>query len=497
VIITKMTLLHADIDLSQGAVVRITSTDEAAAVVRFATCHRIPFAVKGGGYSTTGASTTHGGIVLDLSNLRNVHVNPVSRVLTAQGGALWEDIDVAAAQYRLAVVGSTLNHIGAAGATLGGGYGWLTGQYGLAIDNLLWAKMILADGSVITASEEQHPDLFWAIRGAGQSFGVAIELGFRAHKQHHPVFAGTLLFSADNLPAIVEFANQFETLTNGTQGFWFGFTTSHSIARCAILVVVFYNGTQAAAQQFFSPLFSLGPDVNGTQMLPYDSLNGILNVMDTVARRGSLRGFDITLPGDESVGPRKSLRGSNITLPLDIDFVVSIYNEFDGILKECPRVEGSILLFELLPNTQIVKVANDATAFASRGPYYNVSSLLRWHDANLDERIHSLQKDMMNQIGTRAGIAGQPGYNMFKQGTGLYANYAGMFIRIVDIIDDFSIVKQFEKNATVNMIAGNDLPMEAIFGDNLPRLRELKKKYDPHNIFRKWHNINVPMDTPG
>lgn len=420
---------HTDTDLPQGAMVRVTSTDEAAIVVRFAASHRIPFTVKGGGYSTTGASTTHGGIVLDLSNLRRVHVNPVSRIVTAQGGALWEDIDVAVAQHKLAVVGSTLSHIGVAGATLGGGYGWLTGQYGLAIDNLLWVRMILADGSVVIVSEEQHPDLFWAIRGAGQSFGVAIELAFRAHRQDHPVFAGTLLFSADDLPAIVDFANKFDMITDGHQGFWFGFAMPSSMDRCAIFVAVFYNGAETAARHFFSPLFSIGPVVNETGMLPYDSLNGILNVMDPVSRRRILKGADITLPSDKSVGTRKSLRGSNITLPLDINFVASIYNEFDGILRKFPQARDSILLFELLPNTQITKVPNDATAFASRGPYHNVISLFGWQDADLDERMHSLQRDIMNRIGTRAGIACKPDYSISKHGTGLYTNYAGMLIR--------------------------------------------------------------------
>ena len=179
------------------------------------------------------------------------------------------------------MVGGALNHIGVAGATLG--YGWLTGQYGLAIDNLLWARMILADGSVIMVSEEQHPDLFWAIRGAGQSFGVAVELAFRAHRQDHPIFAGTLLFSADNLPAIVEFANKFEILTNGNQGFWLGFAVPSTMDRCAILVAVFYNRTETASRQFFSPFFSMVSVVNETGMMPYDSLNGILNVMDTVS----------------------------------------------------------------------------------------------------------------------------------------------------------------------------------------------------------------------
>lgn len=464
----------------------MASTDEAATVVRFATRHKIPFSVRGGGYSTSGASTARGGIVLDLSNLRNVHVDPVSRVVTAQGGALWGDIDVAASQYGLALVGSTLNHIGAAGATLGGGYGWLTGQYGLAIDNLLWARIILADGSIVTASDGEHPDLFWAIRGAGQSFGVAVELAFRAHIQDHPVFAGTLLFSPDVLPAIVDFANQFETLTDGKQGLWVGFTMLPTMAHCSILVVVFYNGTQAAAEEFFSPLFSLGPMANATQMLPYDGLNAILNGMDTLGHRGSLTRYDITLPADHIMGPRKSLRGSNITLPLDVDFVQSIYNKFDGILTECPQARNSRLIIELLPNTQVKNIPNDATAFASRGPYYNVSSIFRWHEAHMDERIQSLQADLMSDIGTRGGIARKPNYNVSELGTGLYANYAGTLAGLMSLMNIKSISYEGE---IAKEIIGHDSPLEAIFGDNLPRLRELKKKYDPHNTFRRWHHM--------
>ncbi|KAI9369702.1 hypothetical protein BJX61DRAFT_133941 [Aspergillus egyptiacus] len=448
--------------LIQGAMVRVTSIDEAATVVRFATGHEIPFTVRGGGYSTSGASVTHGGIVLDLSRLRKVDVDPDRRVLTAQGGALWEDIDVAAAQYGLAVVGSTLNRIGAAGATLGGGYGWLTGQYGLAIDNLLWVKMILADGSVVTASEKQHPDLFWAIRGAGQSFGVAVELCFRAHRQEGPVFAGTILFSADKLPAIVNFANQFETITDGKQGFWFGFTMQPLMDHCSILVVVFYNGPRPAAEEFFSPVLSLESVMDGTQMLPYDSLNGILASVEALPRRESL---DISYPDDKRMSCRKRLRGSNVTLPLDAEYVRSVYNEFNSLLRDCPQARDSRLLFELIPNTQIRKVPNDAAAFASRGPYYNVSTLFTWNEACLDEEMHSLQDNLMSQIGTRAGVSRKPDYNIANHGTGLYANYAG-----------------------------HNTPIEAIFGDNLPRLQELKNKYDPRNTFKKWHNVLAPVD---
>lgn len=346
-------------------------------------------------------------------------------MVIAEGGALWEDIDVAAAQHGLAVVGSTLNQIGAAGATLGGGYGWLTGQYGLTIDNLLWARIILADGSIITVSKTQHPDLFWALRGAGQSFGVCIELAFQAHKQPHPVFAGTLVFSADCLPGIVRFANQFEKITDGKQALWFGFIMIPAMHECSILVALFYNGTQADADRFFSPLISLQPTMNSTQMLPYDRVNGMLSDIDKAFRHESLEDFDIPSPNKTGMEPRKSLDGSNFTLPLDINFVESIYDEFNRALQQWPQARESRIFFEILPNTQVNKIANDDTAFASRGPYYNVSSLFKWHEANSENMIHKFQRNLMERIGNQAGIAQRHHYCSAEHGTGLYANYAG------------------------------------------------------------------------
>jgi hypothetical protein len=349
-----------------------------------------------------------------------------------QGGAVWADVDVAAAQHGLVVVGSTLNQIGAAGATLGGGYGWLTGQYGLAIDNLLWTEMVLADGSVVRVSDAENPDLFWAVRGAGQCFGVAVELGFRAHRlvaqeAEHRVFAGTLRFTPEKLPRIVAFANLFESLNDGRQGFWFGFTTESTAAQCSsILIVLFHNGPEGEARQFFTPVLSLESMSDTTQMLPYDGLNRILNSTDIMARRDSFPKVNITYP-DKSVGFRKSLRGSNITLPLDVNFVQSVYDEFNSVVVDYPEARDSRILFEILPNREVTKVPINAMAFASRGPYYNVSSLFEWSEAHLDDEIRARQKRLMERVGRCAGIARKPGYTPSLHGAGLYANYAGTY----------------------------------------------------------------------
>lgn len=128
--------------------------------------------------------------MIDLSLMRQVTVDPSVMTITAQGGCLWVDVDEAAGKYGLATVGGTVNHTGIGGLTLGGGYGWLSGYHGLAIDNLLSVRMVLADGSLVTASDAENPDLFWAVRGAGQSFGVTVEFTYRAHEQKDPVWAG-------------------------------------------------------------------------------------------------------------------------------------------------------------------------------------------------------------------------------------------------------------------------------------------------------------------
>lgn len=116
--------------------------------------------VHNGGHSTSGASATEGGIVISMTKMRRVVVDPERKTITAQGGTVWEDIDRAAAPYKLATVGGTVNHTGVGGLTLGGGYGWLTGRYGLTIDNLLGATVVVADGRILKTSETENPDLF-------------------------------------------------------------------------------------------------------------------------------------------------------------------------------------------------------------------------------------------------------------------------------------------------------------------------------------------------
>jgi FAD/FMN-containing dehydrogenase len=156
-----------------AVVVRPNDTEEVSETVKYAVEGNIPFVVVSGGHATSGSSSSDGGMVIDLRRINHVHVDRAQKTVSFGGGCKWRDIDEACAKHGLATVGGTVNHTGVGGFILGGGFGWLTSKYGLTIDNLISAEVVLADGSIVIASEKDNPDLFWALRGAGQNFGAS------------------------------------------------------------------------------------------------------------------------------------------------------------------------------------------------------------------------------------------------------------------------------------------------------------------------------------
>lgn len=334
--------------------------------------------------------------------MRLIVVDPASQTVAVQGGATWDEVDQAAAKEGLAVVGCTTSAVGVGGTTLGGGFGWLTGRHGLVIDNLISVKIVLADGRITTASAEENQDLFWAIRGAGQSFGVVTEFVLRAHRQRPSVFGGLLYLPTELLPAVVEFANKFDAQTVGDEGLFFGFTTRpHDPLSTVIVALLFYNGPRTAAEAFFAPLLALEFIQNETHEMPYPKMNTILS--------------QFVAPGT-----RKSISGTTFALPLDLQLVQEVHDDFEKFIKTYPRVEGSAVVFELIPYTHVTQIPVDATAYANRGPYHNVVYIFRWYDQELDAKMATLEHAMIHRIRERAGIVDIAG-----EGVGIYANYAG------------------------------------------------------------------------
>jgi FAD/FMN-containing dehydrogenase len=188
---------NADIDRRPAVIAGCTSTDDVVAAVLFAQSEGLEIAVRGGGHSVPGHCVGDAGVMIDLSRLNDVSVDPVAKLATAGGGALLADLDAATQAHGLAVPVGAVGHTGVGGLTLGGGMGWLSRQAGLSIDNLVSAEVVLADGRVLRASDEKNPDLFWALRGGGGNFGVVTEFEFRLHEVGPMVEFGFFFWEID------------------------------------------------------------------------------------------------------------------------------------------------------------------------------------------------------------------------------------------------------------------------------------------------------------
>src|SRR5687768_16819980 len=197
------------VDRRPRLIARCSGVADVAAAVRFARARDLEIAVRGGGHNVAGTAVCDDGIVIDLSAMRAVRVDPVHRTTCVQGGALWGDVDHETQPHGLATTGGIVSHTGVAGLTLGGGIGWLMRKHGLTIDNLLACDVVTAEGEQLRASEDEHPDLFWALRGGGGNFGVVTSFEFRLHSLGPTVLAGPILWDAADTGEVLRFYRDF------------------------------------------------------------------------------------------------------------------------------------------------------------------------------------------------------------------------------------------------------------------------------------------------
>jgi FAD/FMN-containing dehydrogenase len=202
-------LWNGAIDRRPGLIARCQGAADVAAAVRHARAEGLPVAVRGGGHNVAGTASCNGGLVLDLSPMKGVQVDPGARSAWAQPGLLWGELDHETQGFGLATTGGIVTHTGIAGLTLGGGIGWLMRKHGLTCDNLLAADLVTADGQHVRASGQQHPELFWGVRGGGGNFGVVTAFHYRLHQVGPTVLGGPLFFPAADARALLHFYRDF------------------------------------------------------------------------------------------------------------------------------------------------------------------------------------------------------------------------------------------------------------------------------------------------
>jgi FAD/FMN-containing dehydrogenase len=197
------------IDRRPALIARCRSAADVAAAIRFARERDLALAVRGGGHGVGGHAICDGGMVIDLSQMKEIEVDADARTAKAHGGVLWGELDAATQAYGLATVGGIVTHTGIAGLTLGGGIGWLMRRHGATVDNLVSAELVTAEGELITASADQHPELFWGVRGAGANFGVVTSFEYRLHPVGPQVLAGPIYHALDDAPDVLRFYRDF------------------------------------------------------------------------------------------------------------------------------------------------------------------------------------------------------------------------------------------------------------------------------------------------
>ena len=426
-------LYNGMIDKRPLAIARCVDVTDVIAAVNFARDNRLPLAIRGGGHNGPGLGSVDNGVVIDLSQMRGVRVDPEARTARVAAGCTQGDVDHATHAFGLAVPAGIISTTGIAGLTLSGGHGYLSRKYGLTIDNLLEADVVLADGRFVTASKEKNADLFWALRGGGGNFGVVTSFLFRLHPVNN-VFAGPIAWDQKHARIIMQRYREFLPKASEDLGVFVGLKKIPSSAPFAeevwgkriCLLMSCYNGSEADGKKALAPLLEGLPDpfFNWMGTMPYPAVQSM---------------FDSLYPK----GMQWYWRG---------DFVKTLPDEaIDAHLEYAAKTPSELSLMHLYPiDGAVHRLDRSDTAWNCR-------------DATWSMVIAGIDPNAQNAAAvTQWTKAYWEAVHPFDLG-GAYPNF---------MMDD-----------------EGDARLKATYGGNYARLAAVKKKYDPANLFRVNQNI--------
>src|SRR4051812_34793710 len=275
-------------DRRPAMIVRCAGVADVMQAVDFARSEDLMIAVRGGGHSIPGFSTVDGGVVIDLSEMTAVHVDPARSTAVAEGGATWADFDHETQAFGLAVTGGLVSSTAIAGFTLGGGIGWLMRKYGLAADNLIGADVVTADGCLVHASEDENPELLWGLRGGGGNFGIATSLEYRLHPVGPMVTAGPIFFDGERAEEVLRFyrdwvqtlPDEITTLVNLLTAPPAPFLPEEGHGKKVVAVIAVHSGEAEEGQALMQPLKDLGdPVADLIGPMPYTVMQSLIDAL--------------------------------------------------------------------------------------------------------------------------------------------------------------------------------------------------------------------------
>ncbi|SLN54773.1 6-hydroxy-D-nicotine oxidase [Roseovarius albus] len=426
---------NAMIDRRPAVIAQCKSASDVQAAVKLAVAQNLPIAIKGGGHNVAGHAVCDGGVMIDLSGMRGVEVDPTARLAKVQGGALWRDVDTATQEHGLATPGGLISDTGVAGLTLSGGIGWLRAKHGLSIDNLVAADVVTADGSLVRASTDENPDLLWALQGGGGNFGVVVNFEFALHPMGPEVMFTAPIYLVEDGPEPIRAWRDFLAQHGDKVGSLCEFSTAggedfpeeHWGKRVFTLACI-YNGDAAEGEALTQPLRELGElstDFSGRM-----NYCDVQQLFDTLVPTGDFRCYWKARYLSELSDEMIDLAISNALAAPSDNSISSLWN-FGGATA---------------------KVAADATAFGDRSFSWMYSLDGIWSDP---------ADDVANITWSRDGWSNSERFGHHGRA---YLNFAG----------------HGEDNAELTQTS---------FGTNYKRLVEIKTKYDPQNRFRFNQNI--------
>ena len=413
------------VDRRPALIVRCRTASDIADAIGFARASGLEICVRGGGHNVAGRAVVDGALMIDLAEMKGIHVDPASQRVRAQGGVLWRELNRECAAHGLAVTGGAISTTGIAGLTLGGGLGWLMAKFGLASDNVTGIELVTADGSIVNVTADSDPELFWGLRGGGGNFGVAASFEYRLHPLQmvtggliaHPFDAAPqmLRFYRDAVAGASDDLTVFAVLAHAPDG------SGMKIAAMA----VFHTGPADVAERELAPFKEWGdPIVVEVGPMPYPVMNTLL---DAGYPRGSLNYWL-----------------SNFASGLDDGLIDTAFDRF----ASTPSPMNAIL-FEHF-HGEVCRIPVDAAAVPHRQEGWNLLLPSVWLDPADSEANIAWTRE------TQAALAEHLTQRR-------WLNYLG---------DD----------------QGGDA-IRGAYGPNYDRLVELKRRVDPENVFRHNHNI--------